>query len=899
MDPRPQEIAPDSPLGAAGAEEEALLRVAAAAAGAYGLDAVLALAADEARTAVRAASLSVSRWDREQGMLRTLINVGDLGPTEEPFPRHEAHAVGEEPKTERLLLHGEPYFNALDSPGLDEWSRLRLLRLGKQSDVGVPIVIDHETWGEVYATTAPGQLRFGADDVRLLEAVARQIAIAISRAELFSRVSRLAYEDALTGLANRRAAEDSLERAALRASDRGSPLAVLLCDVDELKTINDTKGHEAGDRTLRVVADALVTAASGRPGALVARLSGDEFCVVMEGAGLTEAREVAATAIGQLAGNGNGAAAVSVSFGAAVHGPGVETPAQLLRAADAAQYRAKRNGGGQFFTAETDGAPSPGGSDRRALRRGVRERVRAALEEATGRLDGRLARDAAVDRFEAIAIALSEALNAPAWAVSFAPDGAGIIHTVSAADDRHTRRHGVRHDFDGDTFPVADYPATERLIVAGEGAFVVLRDDPDADPAERGILEHSHHDAVLCAATADTRGTWLVELYADARSASLAEAELELRLLMRAAIPPRGEWGAGHELLVRRSRQLELASGLAARLAGETDERAILDATVAELGDGLGFGACGIVRLRGDGWLELVAGRGSFGDPRWRELAQRGDVGLIGRCLREGRPVIVGEVRREPDYHPTPATPDTRSELDVPVVVDGRVWGAITTQDAARDAFDDEHARLLAAVAGKLGAALSGASLHDRLERAYLGTAEALVAAVEAKDAESVAHPGSIVRQAEAVGRRLGMPAGELRMLRYAAALHDVGKLTVPDHVLGKPGPLTPHERSLVERHPLAGERILAPIEPLTDVLPLVRASHERWDGRGYPDGLAGEQIPLGARIVFACDCYDAMTSVRPYRPALPPDVARAELRRVAGAQLDPEVVRALLAALG
>jgi HD-GYP domain-containing protein (c-di-GMP phosphodiesterase class II) len=143
------------------------------------------------------------------------------------------------------------------------------------------------------------------------------------------------------------------------------------------------------------------------------------------------------------------------------------------------------------------------------------------------------------------------------------------------------------------------------------------------------------------------------------------------------------------------------------------------------------------------------------------------------------------------------------------------------------------------------------------------------------------------------------MPEQALRTLRYGAAFHDIGKLAVPEEILNKPGPLTDEEREIVQRHTVIGEQILAPIEFLADVLPLVRGAHERWDGAGYPDGLAGEEIPLGARIVFACDTYEAMTAPRPYRAALPEAEARTELRRVADAQLDPRVVEALLSVIG
>jgi HD-GYP domain-containing protein (c-di-GMP phosphodiesterase class II) len=230
--------------------------------------------------------------------------------------------------------------------------------------------------------------------------------------------------------------------------------------------------------------------------------------------------------------------------------------------------------------------------------------------------------------------------------------------------------------------------------------------------------------------------------------------------------------------------------------------------------------------------------------------------------------------------------------------VDGRPWGALTLQSTKPGAFDDADAGMLRAACHQLAAALRSALLHDRLERAQLGTAEALRAALDARAAATVGTPSSLVQRCEAVGGRMGMGEAELRTLRYAAILHDIGELGVPEAILNKPGPLTDEERPAIERHPLIGEGILSPVEFLADALPLVRAAHERWDGTGYPDGLAGKEIPLGARILFACDCYDAMLAERPYRPALEPEQARTELRRVAGTQLDPRVVEALLGVL-
>jgi diguanylate cyclase (GGDEF)-like protein len=155
---------------------------------------------------------------------------------------------------------------------------------------------------------------------------------------------------------------------------------------------------------------------------------------------------------------------------------------------------------------------------------------------------------------------------------------------------------------------------------------------------------------------------------------------------------------------------------------------------------------------------------------------------------------------------------------------------------------------------------------------------------------------GAVAELARDVGRRLGLIPEQVDETMRAAKLQDVGMMAIPDAILAKPGPLNEDEWAYIRKHTVVGERIVAAAPPLLPVAKLVRSSHERWDGGGYPDGLAGEAIPLGSRIVFACDSFDAMTSERPYREARSQDQALAELRRCAGTQFDPEVVEALVA---
>jgi len=157
-------------------------------------------------------------------------------------------------------------------------------------------------------------------------------------------------------------------------------------------------------------------------------------------------------------------------------------------------------------------------------------------------------------------------------------------------------------------------------------------------------------------------------------------------------------------------------------------------------------------------------------------------------------------------------------------------------------------------------------------------------------------HLHEVAELALEVGRRLSLPKEELEELARAAELHDVGKMAIPDEVLGKPGPLDALEVALVRQHTLVGERILVAAPALASVAALVRSSHEKWDGSGYPDGLSGEAIPLASRIILVCDAYHAMTSERPYRRQVEPAQALRELRRCAGTDFDPRVVDVMCA---
>jgi HD-GYP domain-containing protein (c-di-GMP phosphodiesterase class II) len=185
------------------------------------------------------------------------------------------------------------------------------------------------------------------------------------------------------------------------------------------------------------------------------------------------------------------------------------------------------------------------------------------------------------------------------------------------------------------------------------------------------------------------------------------------------------------------------------------------------------------------------------------------------------------------------------------------------------------------------------------LKNAYQGTSYLLGDMIEADDAYTGSHSRDVVELVLAVAAQMGLDDDAQRMAEFSALLHDVGKVRIPPEIINKPGPLDEEERALINTHTILGQEMLERAGGLLgEVGPLVRSCHEHWDGNGYPDGLAGEEIPLVARIVCACDAWNAMTTDRSYRRALSHQDAAAELRTCAGTQFDPRVVDALLVVL-
>jgi diguanylate cyclase (GGDEF)-like protein len=345
--------------------------------------------------------------------------------------------------------------------------------------------------------------------------------------------------------------------------------------------------------------------------------------------------------------------------------------------------------------------------------------------------------------------------------------------------------------------------------------------------------------------------------------------------------------------------RLAIASRLSSRLAALDDEREIVQVTVDELDRTFGYFLAVVHRLdRHDDTLRLVAVAGELataldGIGQW---AQPVEAGVLGRVVRTGEPMIVHDTRLDPDFVTPDERVESRSELALPIRVAGEIWGVLNLEAAETGAFGEDDLLLATMIAAQVGAAIHRSRLsHDR-EDTFMTALGVLCDALETKDSYTAAHAREVADLCEQVAARLGVRGEELRNLSYAALLHDIGKIGVRSEILRKPGPLEDYEFEEIKLHTVIGADMLSRIPAFAGVQSLVRSAHERWDGHGYPDGLRGDEIPLGARVICACDAFHAMTSDRPYRDAMPIPAAIAELRTGAGRQFDPAVVEALIA---
>lgn len=270
--------------------------------------------------------------------------------------------------------------------------------------------------------------------------------------------------------------------------------------------------------------------------------------------------------------------------------------------------------------------------------------------------------------------------------------------------------------------------------------------------------------------------------------------------------------------------------------------------------------------------------------------------GITMTVFRTGHPLTISNVEKAGRWIPPHLREQgIKSLIGLPLKAGGRTIGVLFVRYDRPHRFSDREIKLFSIYANQAAMAIERARLYEEAREALLSTIAALVQAAEAKDRYTRGHSERVTLYAMAIAEELKLPAEEIEALRQAGLLHDIGKIAVSDQILRKPNELSPEDWKAIRSHPQRGVEIIRPVSALRPLIPIILYHHERYNGKGYPKGLKGEEIPLGARILAVADAYEAMTANRPYRPAMSKREAIERLKKGAGKQFDPKVVAAFL----
>ncbi len=275
--------------------------------------------------------------------------------------------------------------------------------------------------------------------------------------------------------------------------------------------------------------------------------------------------------------------------------------------------------------------------------------------------------------------------------------------------------------------------------------------------------------------------------------------------------------------------------------------------------------------------------------------------GIAGWVAEKGEPAVINDPEKDPRFFK--GVDDrtdfkTRNLLCVPVKIKDRTIGVLEAiNKRGGEDFDEEDLSLFQSLSDQVAIALDNARLYQELEEMFFETAESLAEAIEKRDPYTGGHTKRVTQYSLAIARRLQLRPEEMKWLKVSAALHDIGKIGIDDQILRKKGRLAPEEYQVIKQHADMGAEIIDHIKQLRQIIPGIKYHHEQMDGRGYPEGLHGGEIPILAKIIAVADTYDAMTTDRPYRRGLSQEVALKELKRCSGTQFDERVVEAFIQA--
>jgi diguanylate cyclase (GGDEF)-like protein len=824
-------------------------------------------------------------------LVRIADNVGDLIP-------HDTLTIYEADETKRILkpvLVRDVYADEIMSTtisfseGITGWAarhreavltnqahldpRVRTVPgtpLDPEALICVPLIARGRIKGALNIYREGEGVGFSETEFEVAKRFGDAAALALDNAESRARLEHQARTDSLTGLFNHSVFYERLLQSLQESSRTHEPIAVLMLDIDDFKHVNDVHGHAVGDELLRFLAEAL--RAIVRPEDVICRLGGEEFAVVMDACGGEDAVRVSERIQTRLAAvDFPGIGRMTVSVGLSLGPEHAMNPRELAACAEAAMMTAKASGKNQvvlYSDAETQRPDTP------SIDRDVRSIAHLKMLQS---LTGKLNRLNDVREIgEAIAAELRSLVDYHNCRV-FVSDGDELVPVAflgelsSTTDalslDLLRTQVGV-----GITGRCAELG--ESIVVADAANCEFGRQIEGTEPIEESLL-----------AVPLRYGTRVVGVIVVSQLGLNQFDEDDVRLL---------EVLAGHaavavenaRLYESARREADSATALLefgrelARFVDVEDIVRRVTTLSAEILDSPHTS----LYLEANGELRLRAEHGHSAELA-AELAARPYP--IDALDVDREPFVVGPSDYEPLVGEAPV-PGGRYAL-APFEVDGRAGCLVALVEG--EEFGERELRLLGGVAQQAKLAIANASSYEGLERTFVTTVEALANALEANDEYTSKHARWITDLSLRVGRELGLDESTLKRLELGALLHDIGKIGIPSDVLSKPGRLTAEERRLVETHPELGERIIGPIDRLEDVRPIVRHCHERWDGKGYPDGVAGEDIPLESRIIFVCDAYHAMTTDRPYRRALSHREAVRRLAEGKGTQFDPNVV--------
>ncbi|HUG55468.1 MAG TPA: GAF domain-containing protein [Candidatus Limnocylindrales bacterium] len=486
-----------------------------------------------------------------------------------------------------------------------------------------------------------------------------------------------------------------------------------------------------------------------------------------------------------------------------------------------------------------------------------------------------------VEVFRAVHAQVRRAMDVDAFYVAIADRARGVLSFRFLAE-------GDRE------LPPAEQPMAGTLggICIERGRAILLR-DVEPDRVRLGLPERTGWGSVdersIIVTPLRIRGEVIGAMSAQsARANAYDEGDLELlgAIANEAAIAI--ERAELYERTAALSRRLFDLHRIGLDLAAQRELRALATQLAKSVVEVIGASAAAVFLDRGGESLELEAST-SERLAEIRTLPRRGSA--TERALDTGRPVETPDAGSAPE--PGRRLMDrvgVRSVIIHPLRAAEESIGVVYIAWEAPHAFTDEERELAGVLAGMGASAIRSILLYGELDDAYLSTVTTLNALILARDSYREDQLRRTAADAVALGERLGLPEAAIRDLRYAGLFHSVGKIAIPAAILSKRGQLTAEEERVVREHPLLGARILESIRFLRGVLPIVKHANERWDGSGYPDGLAGEAIPREARILAVAIAYQAMLADRPYRRALAPETALAEIRALAGSRYDPAI---------